>query len=110
MNRITRFLIVIALLCGHVVAQGVSQTEDKDIPDVVKRTQTAAEVFEAIMEAPDSGIPAEILDAARCVAITPSMFKAGIGSVVDMARVLPAAGLPMAGVHLRHTRLLEVAF
>jgi SH3 domain-containing YSC84-like protein 1 len=53
--------------------------EKEDVPDIVKRTQSAAEVFRAIMEAPDKGIPNEILDSTKCIAITPSMFNAGIG-------------------------------
>jgi len=51
----------------------------EDLPDIVKRTQSAAEVFEQIMGAPDKGIPSEILEDAKCVAITPSMFRAAIG-------------------------------
>jgi lipid-binding SYLF domain-containing protein len=31
------------------------------------------------MDAPDKGIPEEILEGAECIAVTPSMFNAGIG-------------------------------
>lgn len=43
----------------------------------VKRIGAAADVMDAIMAAPDKGIPEEVLGSARCIAVIPSMLNAG---------------------------------
>ena len=50
--------------------------EGKD-SKAVDRVQTAAEVLNEIENAPDSGIPQEILGKSECVAVVPSMLKGG---------------------------------
>jgi SH3 domain-containing YSC84-like protein 1 len=42
-----------------------------------ERAQRAAKAFQEIMSAPDQNIPEEILDRAHCVAVFPSVKKAG---------------------------------
>src|SRR5258708_16514576 len=42
-----------------------------------ERVESAATVVSEIMAAPDKGIPEEILDSAKCVAVVPSMLKGG---------------------------------
>ncbi|HKT49409.1 MAG TPA: lipid-binding SYLF domain-containing protein [Candidatus Angelobacter sp.] len=42
-----------------------------------QRVQSAATVLDEIMSAPDKGIPVEILDSAKCIAIVPSLLKGG---------------------------------
>lgn len=42
-----------------------------------QRVNSAATVLEEIMATPDKGIPVEILDSARCVAVVPSLLKGG---------------------------------
>ena len=46
--------------------------------EVQNRLDNAALVLHQIMGAPDRGIPEEVLDHARCVAIVPHMIKAGL--------------------------------
>jgi SH3 domain-containing YSC84-like protein 1 len=41
------------------------------------RVQAAADVLDEIQSAPDVGIPQEVLSAAECVAVVPSMLKGG---------------------------------
>jgi lipid-binding SYLF domain-containing protein len=41
------------------------------------RVQAAADVLNEIQAAPDQGIPEEVLGSAECVAVVPSMLKAG---------------------------------
>jgi len=54
------------------------QSKDaKDIKDQVEQSQKAANVFSEIMGAPDKGIPNNLLDKAKCVAVFPSVLKAG---------------------------------
>src|SRR5579864_8162165 len=43
----------------------------------VKRIGAAADVLDAIMAAPDKGIPEEVLGSAKCIAVIPSMLNAG---------------------------------
>jgi lipid-binding SYLF domain-containing protein len=42
-----------------------------------QRAQSAATVLDEIMATPDRGIPVEILDSAKCIAIVPSLLKGG---------------------------------
>jgi lipid-binding SYLF domain-containing protein len=42
-----------------------------------QRAQSAATVLDEIMAAPDKGIPVEILDSAKCIAVVPSLLKGG---------------------------------
>ena len=60
---------VVILLAGMAFAQDREKQLD--------RVQGAADVLGEIMSAPDRGIPEEILGSAKCVAIVPSMLKAG---------------------------------
>lgn len=76
--RRNRLLTISAGLLTLVSQISLAQLKE-DVPDIVKRTQSAAEVFEQIMGAPDKAIPNEILDDAKCIAITPSMFRAAMG-------------------------------
>jgi lipid-binding SYLF domain-containing protein len=44
-----------------------------------ERSEAASAVLNEIMAAPDKGIPEEILNSAKCVAVVPSMLKGGLG-------------------------------
>lgn len=46
-----------------------------DRGDDVSRTRKAAQVFQEIMKAPDQGIPQELLETAKCIAIIPGDVK-----------------------------------
>ena len=46
-----------------------------DREDDVKRTQKAAQVFKEIMSTPDRGIPQELLETVKCIAIIPGDVK-----------------------------------
>src|SRR5438128_9290614 len=48
-----------------------------ELSEQCKRMNRAATVLEEIMGTPDKGIPEELLDSARCVAVIPSMVKIG---------------------------------
>jgi lipid-binding SYLF domain-containing protein len=45
--------------------------------DATDRLDNATNVFREIMSAPDSGIPEEVLEHAKCVAVIPHMVKGG---------------------------------
>lgn len=45
--------------------------------DSVERLQNAANVIHAIVEAPDKGVPEEVLDDAKCIVVVPHLVQAG---------------------------------
>src|SRR5215831_12090442 len=49
----------------------------KDIKDEASQSEKASKVFSEIMDAPDKGIPQNLFDSASCVAVFPSVLKAG---------------------------------
>ena len=50
---------------------------DTDHQDTVERLDKAAAVIHEVMAAPDKGIPEEVLDHAKCIAVVPHMIKGG---------------------------------
>jgi lipid-binding SYLF domain-containing protein len=75
MNSILRTVIVFAAtLAIGAMAQAQSQ---KDVADAVRQSENAARVFREIMDTPDKGIPKDLLAKAECVAVFPSVLKAG---------------------------------
>jgi lipid-binding SYLF domain-containing protein len=74
----------IALLIGFCGATGLlsqvclaQERSSRDYRDAVRQSSKAATVFKEIMDAPDKGIPRGVLDGAQCVAVFPSVIKAG---------------------------------
>jgi lipid-binding SYLF domain-containing protein len=65
-----RFLIVTTL--GMLVTLNAVAS---DREDDVKRTHKAAQVFKEIMNTPDKGIPQELLESVKCIAIIPGEVK-----------------------------------
>ena len=45
--------------------------------DSIERLKMSTEVLKAIMDAPDNGIPEEVLENAKCVMVVPHLVKAG---------------------------------
>lgn len=58
-------------LCGFAWAA--------DKSDAQQRLDKSADVLQAITSAPDKGIPQDVLNSAKCVAVVPHMVKAGLG-------------------------------
>jgi lipid-binding SYLF domain-containing protein len=50
---------------------------DKDGAEEVHRMDAAATVLNEVMGTPDKGIPREVMESAKCVAVVPSMKKGG---------------------------------
>jgi SH3 domain-containing YSC84-like protein 1 len=72
MTRMKRGIALLALMCIAYFAWA-DQTKD----DVEDRMDEAASALKEIESTPDKGIPPEVLKEAKCVAIVPSMVKAG---------------------------------
>jgi lipid-binding SYLF domain-containing protein len=70
-------LTAIGVLLGAMsVAMYAKDNEDKTSEEV-KRINSAANVLDEIMAAPDKGIPRDVFEDAKCVAVVPSMIKGG---------------------------------
>jgi lipid-binding SYLF domain-containing protein len=72
-NRTLAVSAVLLLSSALCLAAGPSG----NLKDDAKQSQKAARVFREIMGTPDKAIPKGILDDAQCVAVFPSVFKAG---------------------------------
>ena len=64
-------LVVVASLALLVSVTAFASDREED----VKRTHKAAEVFREIMNMPDQGIPQDLLESAKCIAIIPGDVK-----------------------------------
>lgn len=67
-------LILLLLLLGLI---GTCFAADEDDNPAADRVKAAATVLEEIQSTPDVGIPDEVMGSAECVAVVPSMLKAG---------------------------------
>jgi SH3 domain-containing YSC84-like protein 1 len=71
-----KILASVTILCFSVLCFSMFlSAEDKQ--DDVERLQKSTEVIQQIMAAPDKGIPEEVLDGAKCVAVVPHLIKGG---------------------------------
>jgi lipid-binding SYLF domain-containing protein len=69
---------IAAAFCLALAVGAVAQAQaKKNLRDEIQQSEKAARVFREIMDTPDKGIPQELLDGAECVAVFPSVFKAG---------------------------------
>jgi lipid-binding SYLF domain-containing protein len=66
-------LVVLSALLG-VASFGWADSKKEEATD---RLDNAAKVLHEIMAAPDNGIPDEVMDHAKCVAVVPHMVKGG---------------------------------
>jgi lipid-binding SYLF domain-containing protein len=63
--------------CLTLSMSSIAFPETKDIKDQIEQSQKASRAFSEIMDAADKGIPQNLLDRAKCVAVFPSVVKAG---------------------------------
>lgn len=66
-----QLIVLSAALCAVSFAWSESRE------DATRRLDNAAKVLTAITSAPDKGIPLEVLDHAKCLAVVPHMVKGG---------------------------------
>ena len=74
MRCMKKFAILVALV-SFGVASAVWAEPNREATD--NRLDHAGRVLHEIMAAPDSGIPEEVLEHARCVAVVPHLLKGG---------------------------------
>jgi len=66
-----KLLVLLAILSLGLVAWA----DEKE--DATDRLDAATKVLNQIMSTPDKGIPSEVLDGAKCIAVVPHMVKGG---------------------------------
>jgi SH3 domain-containing YSC84-like protein 1 len=66
-------LLVSSAVCLFLSLPAVASGSDRE--DDVSRIQNATRVFQEVMNTPDKGIPNEILESAKCIAIIPGDKK-----------------------------------
>jgi lipid-binding SYLF domain-containing protein len=71
--EITMLKRILAVATLIAVASLTALASERD--DDVNRTQKAAQVFKEIMNTPDQGIPSNLLESAKCIAIVPGDKK-----------------------------------
>lgn len=69
----SKHFFVISLLAAFLILPAMSSASDRD--DDVKRIDNSTHVFREIMNTPDKGIPNELLESAKCIAIIPGEVK-----------------------------------
>jgi len=69
----------VTVLCLTLAVSTIAhaQTQKKNLDDEIGQSDKAARVFREIMDTPDKGIPKDLLEKAECVAVFPSVIKAG---------------------------------
>lgn len=72
MRNLKKLMLLVALLSLATMSWGQSKRESS-----TDRLDNAGKVLHEIMAAPDSAIPEEVLEHARCVAVVPHMIKGG---------------------------------
>jgi lipid-binding SYLF domain-containing protein len=72
-KHMNRMLIALVVLLSTTAALAGDRADD------IERLQTGATVIKEIMSAPDNGVPDEIINNAKCIAVIPSMLKAAFG-------------------------------
>lgn len=67
-----RFFVLLAILSLGLMAWASDTKED-----AVDRLDNASKVLNEVMSTPDKGIPSEVIDGAKCIAVVPRMIKGG---------------------------------
>ncbi|HQR34971.1 MAG TPA: lipid-binding SYLF domain-containing protein [Blastocatellia bacterium] len=68
---------IFTAFCLMLAVSVTAQAQKKNIKDEIQQSEKAAQVFREIMNTPDKGIPQELVENAECIAVFPSVLKAG---------------------------------
>ncbi|MGH9683911.1 MAG: lipid-binding SYLF domain-containing protein [Candidatus Acidiferrales bacterium] len=75
MKIMSKCFLVISILALFASLPAVTTASTSDRADDTARIQKSAQVFQEIMNTPDQGIPQELLESAKCIAIIPGDKK-----------------------------------
>jgi len=68
-----KIMLTLAVASLATLSWASDDTKQSD----TERLDKAATVLQQVMQAPDKGIPSEVMDHAKCVAVVPHMIKGG---------------------------------
>jgi lipid-binding SYLF domain-containing protein len=71
-----KHLLLLLVVLGLAASSFAAKDDDED-NKAADRVKSASTILEEIQAAPDTGIPDEVMGSAECVAVVPSMLKAG---------------------------------
>ena len=75
MKTLMLVLVALSMMVGLAVSSFAASDDDDN--KAADRVKAASTILEEIQSAPDTGIPDEVMGSAQCVAVVPSMLKAG---------------------------------
>lgn len=75
----SKLLVLLLALSLVSAVPAWARQDEKDESDEADQLSKATEVFQEIMQAPDKGIPQELIGKANCIVLVPSMLKFAIG-------------------------------
>lgn len=68
------------VLCAVIATAGVAAASDsEDAAKNAKKLTDATTVYHELISAPDRGVPKELLEKCKCVAVLPNVIKAAVG-------------------------------
>ena len=73
-KSVKKFMTLVALVSLGVASTACAESRE----DVQNRLDNATLVLHQVMAAPDRGIPEEVLEHAKCIAVVPHMIKGGL--------------------------------
>ena len=77
-DRMRSIFRTVTVFCAALAVSTLAHAQaQKNLEDEVSQSEKAARVFGEIMATPDRGIPKDLLERAECVAVFPSVIKAG---------------------------------
>ena len=77
MIKVFKFLVIGLIAFFTLSSLSMAGDKHKNINDQINQSKKAGKVFREVMNAPDRGIPKDLFDKAECVAVFPSVLKAG---------------------------------
>lgn len=78
-KRILKPVMLTAVLFLSIASAGLAKDkDDKNVSEAAQQSKKAATVLQEIMATPDKAIPNNLLSGAHCVAVYPSVIKAGL--------------------------------
>ena len=87
-----KVLIITVALVASTLSWAATAKED-----AIDRLTKAGDVLKEVMGAPDSGIPQEVVDKAKCIAIVPHMVKGGFIFGAQGGKGVATCRLPSGG-------------
>jgi lipid-binding SYLF domain-containing protein len=94
---------ILGVLTATILASTMAVAAEEP-SEQVKRMDAATTVLDEIMGTPDKGIPEQLLDSAKCVAVLPSMVKIGFVFGGRHGRGIATCRTVLGGVRLLHSR------